>query len=275
MFQLQMMASNMIAAQHRCEGLLKFILPDNMVIVYLEVMTLTGVHVYKRDKDCIEKWFFPWNNENTPPPEFLRKVREIQGKRNKVFLESLLNQELIPNFRPKSPCKCSNFPKLVDKHRALLASKHKAINSDSSLDRHVTPSDNIPVMVGKVKTQKWPRKQHRKINVRSNWSELDDGKDNQARGNPAVIDITSDQETDMDQQPSISAPLRRPNTWPKVLNCGRGRGKFPLANCTSMTKGHWSRLNSGCDIPQAPSFSKQLQSRTNCRKKPHSSCTKR
>ena len=38
----------MIAAQHICEGLLKFILPYDTVIVDLEVMTLTGVHVYKK-----------------------------------------------------------------------------------------------------------------------------------------------------------------------------------------------------------------------------------
>ena len=37
-----------------------------------------------------------------------------------------------------------------------------------------------------------------------------------------------------------SAPLRCPNTYPKVLNLGRGRGKgtAPLANSTSVIKGH-------------------------------------
>ena len=68
------MASDMIAAQHTCEGLLKFILPNDMVTLDLEVITLTGVHVYKRDKNFIEKWFFPWSEENIPPSEFLRKV---------------------------------------------------------------------------------------------------------------------------------------------------------------------------------------------------------
>ena len=102
--------------------------------------------------------------------------------------------------------------------------------------------------------QKQPRKQHphRKINVRSEWSDLDDGKDNQATDNPVVVDITSDHETDMDQQPSTSTPLRRPNTWPKALTCGRDRGKFPMANWTSVTKGCGCRLNSRHDIPQAP-----------------------
>ena len=49
------MASDMIAAQHNCKGLLKFILPDDMVTVDLEVMTFTGGHVYKRDRNYIEK----------------------------------------------------------------------------------------------------------------------------------------------------------------------------------------------------------------------------
>ena len=52
------MASDMIAAQHTWEVLLKFILPDDTVTVDLEGMTLTGVHVYKRDKNCIENVFF-------------------------------------------------------------------------------------------------------------------------------------------------------------------------------------------------------------------------
>ena len=39
-------------------------------------MTLTGVYVYGRDRNCTEKRFFPWSEENTPPPEFQRKVRE-------------------------------------------------------------------------------------------------------------------------------------------------------------------------------------------------------
>ena len=53
------MASDMIAAHHNCEGLLKFILPDDMVTVNLEVMTLTGVHIYRKDTNCSEKSFIP------------------------------------------------------------------------------------------------------------------------------------------------------------------------------------------------------------------------
>ena len=68
-----------------------------------------------------------------------------------------------------------------------------------------------------VQAQKQPGKQqtHRKIKMRSNWSDSDYGKDNQARGKPVVVDITSDQETDTDQQPSTSTPLRNLMLGPK------------------------------------------------------------
>ena len=53
------MASDMMADQHNCKGLLKFILPDDTVTVDLEVMTLTGVHVYRKDRNCSEKKVSP------------------------------------------------------------------------------------------------------------------------------------------------------------------------------------------------------------------------
>ena len=49
------MASELITAQHTCKGLLKFILPKNTVTVDLEVMTMTGVHIYKNDKINVVK----------------------------------------------------------------------------------------------------------------------------------------------------------------------------------------------------------------------------
>ena len=79
---------------------------------------------------------------------------------------------------------------------------------------------------------------------------MDNDKDNQARSKAITYDIISDQETDTVQQPIATAPLRRPNTWPKVLTCVRGRGKFPLASWTSVTKG--CGHNSGHDISEAP-----------------------
>ena len=51
------MASDMMAAEHNCEGLLKFILQDDMVTVDMEVMTLIGIHLYRQDKNCREKFY--------------------------------------------------------------------------------------------------------------------------------------------------------------------------------------------------------------------------
>ena len=49
------MANELLTVQHTCKGLLKFILPKDTVMVGLEVMTLTGVHVYKKDKNNLKK----------------------------------------------------------------------------------------------------------------------------------------------------------------------------------------------------------------------------
>ena len=49
------MASKLITVQHTCEGLLEFILPKDTVTEDLEEMTLTGVHVYRKDKNDLEK----------------------------------------------------------------------------------------------------------------------------------------------------------------------------------------------------------------------------
>ena len=102
-----------------------------------------------------------------------------------------------------------------------------------------TVKDNIPLTVRNMEDpapkQPKPQKPCRKIDHNSDWSHVDEGKDDQARSNP--IDV-------QDPQPSPScardsAPLRQPNTYPKVLNLGRGRGKgkFPLGNWTSVVKG--------------------------------------
>ena len=81
------MANKLVTVQHSCSGLLKFVLPKDTVTVDLEVMTLTGVHVYKKDMNNLEKWFFLWTKENMPPPEFLRKVKETQKTRDSVIFE--------------------------------------------------------------------------------------------------------------------------------------------------------------------------------------------
>ena len=49
------MANELVTVQHTCSRILKFVLPKDTVAVDLEVMTLTGVHVYKKDKNNLEK----------------------------------------------------------------------------------------------------------------------------------------------------------------------------------------------------------------------------
>ena len=61
----------------------------------------------------------------------------------------------------------------------------------------------------------------------------------------------------VDQQPSTSTPLRRPNTLPKVLSFGKGRGNFPLANWTSLATGHGCGFINECDMPQTPLVQKE------------------
>ena len=66
----------------------------------MEVMTLTGVHIFEQDKYFNEKSFIPWSEENTFPPAFLKRVRET--RKSKEFLESILDQDLEPNLRPQA-----------------------------------------------------------------------------------------------------------------------------------------------------------------------------
>ena len=72
------MANELATVQHTCKGLLKFVLPKDMANVDLKVMTLTGVNIYKKDKNNLEKQFFPWREENMPPLECLGKVKETR-----------------------------------------------------------------------------------------------------------------------------------------------------------------------------------------------------
>ena len=62
----------------------------------------------------------------------------------------------------------------------------------------------------------------------------DDGKDNQARKEPIRHGVTSYWETEH-QETIAKAQFRKPGTTPKVLSCRKG--KFPLANWTSVDKG--------------------------------------
>ena len=145
---LQKMASDMIAAQHNCEGL-KFILPDDTETADLEVMTLTGIHIYRKDRNCSKKNFLSWSKENTPPPTFLRKVQETKGERSKEILESILDQDLEPNFRPKPPYKCPKLAKLSDRQITQDTNKCKTPISNNKQ----TTNDKIPSTVRKMQSQ--------------------------------------------------------------------------------------------------------------------------
>ena len=149
-----------------------------------------------------------------------------------------------PNFRPKQPCKYPKIARLSDS-QFVQDSKLKITTKSKEITQ-----DNIPITVRNMEneTPKQPRppKPSRKIDHHSDCSDSEDGKDDQARVKP--IDI-------QDPQPSTSyanesAPLRCPNTYPKVLNLRRGRdkGKAPLANWTSVIKG----CGCGIIIDQTP-----------------------
>ena len=159
------MASEMMAVQHSCEGLLRFILPDNTVTVDMEVMTLLGFHIFRQDKHSSEKSFIPWGKENTPPPAFLKRVRKTQTKKSKEFLESILDQDLEPNFRPKQPCKCPKIARLSDS-QFIQDSKLKMTTNSKE-----TMQDNIPLTVKNMEMQdpkqSRPPKPIRKIHCNS------------------------------------------------------------------------------------------------------------
>ena len=82
--------------------------------------------VYRKDRKCSEKRFLLWSEENTPPPEFLKKVRGLEETGQKNFLESILDQDLEPNFSPKLRCKCPKLAKLADKQTTQETNKPKA-----------------------------------------------------------------------------------------------------------------------------------------------------
>ena len=85
-----------------------------------------------------------------------------------------------------------------------------------------------------------PQKPCRQIDHKSDWSDSEDGKDDQARSNSTDSQLGT-------SYAKHSVPLRCLNTYPKVLNLGQGqgKGKFPLGNWTSVVKG------CGCRIDQS------------------------
>ena len=106
----------------------------------------------KETEIVLKRDFFPWNEENTPPHEFLKKVRETQGEKSGEFLESLLDQDLVPNFRPKSPCKCPKLAKPADTQNTQITSKQGTSNSENTQGRQ-NINDIIPITVRKMQAQ--------------------------------------------------------------------------------------------------------------------------
>ena len=109
------------------------------------------------------------------------------------------------------------------------------MNANSTENTQDNISKTVKVMENQAPGESTPPKLGRNVDYHSDWGDVEDRKDDQARAKP--VDIK-------DPQPSTSymnesAPLRCPNTYPKVLNLGRGRGKgkAPLANWTSVVKG--------------------------------------
>ena len=74
----------------------------------------------------------------------------------------------------------------------------------------------------------------------SDWSNSDDGKDDQARV-PITKTVPQDPQQSMPFGAYVSDTLRRPNTYPKVLTFGRGK-LIPLVGGTGRT------IGSGCRI---------------------------
>ena len=129
------MASKMMVIQHGCKGLLRFIVPDDTVTVDMEIMTLKGIHIFKQDQNSSEKTFIPWSEDNKPPSSFLKRVKETQKNISKEFLESVLDQELRPYFKPKHPCTCPKVSRMRD-NQFIQNAKLKLAKQ---MDRNDTP----------------------------------------------------------------------------------------------------------------------------------------
>ena len=196
------MATELITIQHTSEGLLKFILPNDMVTVDLEVLTLT-VHIYTKNKNNVEKQIHPWNEENVPPPEFLKKVRETQKERTTDFLGSLLNQDLDPNLDQR------HVPAHPIPNQLIIW---------TLLDQAIVKKDIIPLLalslhqLGGCKHLNDLENSKCKREEISNQSVSDDGKDNHTRKRPIVHDISSDWETETDDHETkrVDTPLKGP-----------------------------------------------------------------
>ena len=163
------MASEMTVSQHTCEGLLRFILPEDTVTVYMEVMTLKGVYIFSQDKHSNEKTFIPWSEDHKPPSSILKRLKETQGKPSRDFLESVIDQNLELNYRPRHYC---TYPKV-----ARLSDIQVIQNMQA---RHLEQTDNASI----YDSQDRPPKPSRRPPCHSDWSNSDNDKDSQAQAPP-------------------------------------------------------------------------------------------
>ena len=49
----------MMVIQQICEGLIRFIVPDDTVTIDMEIMTFKGIHIFKQDKNSRRKPLSP------------------------------------------------------------------------------------------------------------------------------------------------------------------------------------------------------------------------
>ena len=96
-----------------------------------------------------KKSFIPWSEQKTPPPTFLKKVKETQGERSKEFLDSILDQDLDSHFRPKIPFKCPKLAKLVNSQMTKKLNLQMATTSHN----RETVNDNILLTIRNMEPQ--------------------------------------------------------------------------------------------------------------------------
>ena len=102
--------------------------------------------------------------------------------------------------------------------------------------------DNAPVTVNNMDTQNRPPKPNRRMPPNSDWSNSESEKDDQARAPIPKTPSQNQQGTSFASYASEATPLRRANTYPKVLTFGRGN-IAPLTNRTHAPIGHGQGLN--------------------------------
>ena len=125
----------------------------------------------------------------------------------------MLNRNLEANFRPKNACKCAKIAQMSDSELIQDIKLRRLRERDNTTEPQVSPT-----------------RPSRRTPIPSDWSDDDDGKDDQARA-PIAKPIPQDAQPSTLIGTSTSQTLRRPNTYPKVLTFGRGK-LAPLASGT-------------------------------------------